>query len=102
VRASREQAGSVSATQSSLAFEYIQSSTKLAYLNTIKPGEALRTVWYVERMAHAASCIYASMSLVVTVSAISNWAVLSMFIVLDELSLVLYSLVGSLLWLAYA
>jgi len=55
-------------------------SNNISRPNIAEPGEALSTVWYVEQMAHAASCIYASMSLAVTVSAISNWAVLSMCI----------------------
>jgi hypothetical protein len=67
-----------------------------------EPGEALSTVWYVERMAHDASCIYASMSLVITVWPYQIWRFWACSSVLDDSLQYCIRLWVLLLWLAYA
>jgi hypothetical protein len=52
----------------------------MSHPNIAAPGEVFNTVWWVERMAHAASDKKMSMSLALTDLAISSSAVGSMFV----------------------
>ncbi len=54
-------------------------SNNISHPNIAAPGEALSTVWWVERMAHAASDKKMSMSLGFTISAILSLDVRNMF-----------------------
>jgi hypothetical protein len=57
-----------------------RKSNSLSHPNIAAPGEAFNTVWWAERMAHAASDKKMLMSLALTDLAISSSAVHGMFI----------------------
>ncbi len=55
-------------------------SNRISHPNIAAPGEAFNTVWWVKRMAHAASAKKMLTSLALTDLAISSLAVCSMFV----------------------
>ena len=78
-------------------------SNNISRPNIAEPGEALSTVWYVERMAHAASYIYVHLCHWLSpLGHICLGGSEDLHQLLDEFSPVLHSFVGSLSWFAYA